>query len=195
MPNHLKNPCKQCRGERRSRLMGKTTVAATFLGILAMCSSAGIARIAAPDGTLPVIRGSTDPIVSQANIDKTICVPGYARSVRPLYSLTGSIKRRLMKAQHPGERFSEYELDHLVPLSLGGAPADDGNLWLEPWTGSMNAGDKDALEYVLWQLVCSHELPLHTAQNAIASNWVAAYQHYATSENLARFDFRHGSAR
>ena len=194
MANHLKNPFKQYRAERRSRLMEKATLAASFLGILVLCSSAGIARIAAPDGTLPVVRGSTDPNVSQANIDTTICVPGYSRSVRPPYSLTGSIKRRLMKAQHPGERFSEYELDHLVPLSLGGAPADNGNLWLEPWTGSMNAGDKDALEYVLWRLVCSHELPLHTAQHAIASNWVAAYQRYATPENLARFHFRHGGA-
>ena len=192
MPNHLKNPFKQCRAERRSRLMGKTTFAASLLGILALCSSAGVARIAAPDGALPVIRGSTDPSISQANIDTTICVPGYARSVRPPYSLTGSIKRRLMKAEHPGERYSEYELDHLVPISLGGAPADDGNLWLEPWTGSMNAGDKDPLEFVLWRLVCSHELPLHTAQHAIASNWVAAYQRYATPENLARFHFPHG---
>jgi hypothetical protein len=172
--------------------MGKATFATSFLGILALCSSAGVARIAAPDGTLPVIRGSTDPSISQANIDTTICVPGYARSVRPPHSLTGSIKRRLMKAEHPGERYSEYELDHLVPISLGGAPADDGNLWLEPWTGSMNAGDKDALEFVLWRLVCSHELPLHTAQHAIASNWVAAYQRYATPENLARFHFPHG---
>lgn len=149
MPNDLKNPFKQCRAERRYRLMGKTTFPASFLGILVLCSSAGIARIAALDGTLPVVRGSTDPSVSQANIDTTICVPGYSRLVRPPYSLTGSIKRRLMKAEHPGERYSEYELDHLVPLSLGGAPADDGNLWLEPWTGSKNAGDKDALEYVV----------------------------------------------
>ncbi len=64
MANHLKNPFKQYRAERRSRLMEKATLAASFLGILVLCSSAGIARIAAPDGTLPVVRGSTDPNVS-----------------------------------------------------------------------------------------------------------------------------------
>jgi len=148
--------------------------------------------MAAPDGSLPDIRGATDPRVSQGNIDTTLCVSGYARSIRPPYSYTGPLKRRLMQAGHPGERYSGYELDHLVPLSLGGAPADEHNLWLESWTGSMNAGDKDALEYVLWRLVCLHELPLRTAQHDIAGNWVAAYQRYATPANLGRFHFRHG---
>lgn len=137
----------------------------------------------------PTVPGAVDPAVNDANIDTTICVPGYARSVRPPYSFTGALKRRLMRDQHPGERYSGYELDHLVPLSLGGAPADPRNLWLEPWTGAMNAQDKDALELVLWRLVCAHEVPLRAAQRAIAGNWVAAYRRYATTENLARFHF------
>jgi hypothetical protein len=194
MANDLKNPFEQFRPKPRVRLMHKTIVAATLLGLLALSASAGASRIVAPAPSLPVILGATDPRVSQGNIDTTICVPGYARSVRPPYSLTGPIKRRLMQAGHPGERYSGYELDHLVPLSLGGAPADERNLWLEPWTGPMNAGDKDALEYLLWRLVCSHELPLRTAQHEIAGNWVAAYQRFATPENLARFHFRHGDA-
>jgi hypothetical protein len=172
--------------------MPKAFVATSLLGLLALTSSAGVAQIAAPAASLPVIPGATDPRVSQGNIDTTICVSGYARSIRPPYSYTGTLKRRLMQAGHPGERYSGYELDHLVPLSLGGAPAEERNLWLEPWTGSMNAGDKDALEYVLWRLVCSHELPLRTAQHEIAGNWVAAYQRYATPANLGRFHFRHG---
>jgi len=136
--------------------------------------------------------GVTDVSVSQANIDQTICVPGYAKSVRPAYAFTGPLKRRLMRARHPGESFRLYELDHLIPLSIGGAPSDPHNLWLEPWTGQNNAADKDALEFVLWRLVCRHEVPLATAQGAIASNWIAAYQRYATPENLTRFHFSHG---
>jgi len=65
-----------------------------------------------------------------------------------------TIMQRLMRAQHSGERFAGYELDRLVPLALGWAPADESNLWLELWTGPMNAGDKDAVEFVLWRLVC-----------------------------------------
>jgi hypothetical protein len=172
--------------------MHMTIILAALLGLLALPASAGVSQIAGPVGPLPIIPGATDSRVSQGNIDKTICVPGYARAVRPPYSFTGSLKRRMMQAEHPGERYSGYELDHLVPLSLGGAPADERNLWLEPWTGPMNAGDKDALEYVLWRLVCSHELLLRTAQHEIAGNWIAAYQRYGTPANLGRFHFRHG---
>ncbi len=192
MPNDLKNPFEHVDAKGCHRLMHKTIVAVSLLGLLALPASASASRIAAPDASLPAIPGATDPRVSQGNVDTTICVPGYARSIRPPYSFTGPLKRRLMQAGYPGERYSGYELDHLVPLSLGGSPADERNLWLEPWTGPMNAGDKDALEYVLWRLVCSHGIPLRTAQHEIAGNWVAAYQRYATPENLARFHFRHG---
>ena len=138
---------------------------------------------------MPSVPGAVDPAVRPDAIDTTICVPGYARSVRPPYSVTGRIKRQLMRAEHPGERFVGYELDHLIPLALGGAPADQRNLWLEPWTGPMNATDKDALEFVLWRLVCRHEVTLRTAQKAIAGNWIEAYRRYATPQNLARFHF------
>ena len=130
MPNDLRNSFEQCRINRWARLMPKTIVATSLLGLLALTSSAGVAQMAAPDGSLPDIRGATDPRVSQGNIDTTLCVSGYARSIRPPYSYTRPLKRRLMQAGHPGERYSGYELDHLVPLSLGGAPADERNLWL-----------------------------------------------------------------
>lgn len=67
----------------------------------------------------PETPGATDPAISQANIDKTICRPGYARSVRPAYAITGPLKRRMMDAQHPRERITDYELDHLIPISIG----------------------------------------------------------------------------
>ncbi len=131
--------------------------------------------------------GAVDDRVEQANIASTICVPGYARSVRPPYALTGPLKRAAMKRSRPHERFSEYELDHLIPLSLGGAPLSAANLWLEPRYGEWNANRKDALEFVLWRLVCANQLRLDTAQQAIATDWVAAYRTYATAGNLARF--------
>jgi hypothetical protein len=130
-----------------------------------------------PPKTVP---GAVDPAIRQENIDRTICRPGYARSARPAYSITGPYKRRLMDQQHPGESMADYELDHLIPISLGGAPFDAQNLWLESEVGQANARDKDVLEYVLWRLVCQHEVPLATAQRAISQNWIGGYQTYAT---------------
>jgi hypothetical protein len=135
--------------------------------------------------------GAVDPTVSQANIEETICRPGYSRSVRPAYAITEEIKRRLMRAQHPGERLADYELDHLIPISIGGAPLNERDLWLQPRRGQANANDKNILAYVLWHLVCEHRVPLQTAQRAISHDWTQAYSIYATPENIAKYHFRH----
>jgi len=135
--------------------------------------------------------GATDPAITQDNIDETICRPGYARSARPAYAITGPLKRRLMDAQHPGEAMADYELDHLIPISIGGAPLDRRDLWLQPRSGQANASDKNVLAYVLWRLVCTHQVPLATAQRAMSHDWTRAYQLYATPENIAKYHFRH----
>jgi hypothetical protein len=69
-------------------------------------------------GVLPPrdIPGAVDPTITQANIDTTICRPGYARAVRPSYVITDSLKRRLMDAQQPGEGVADHELDHMIPI-------------------------------------------------------------------------------
>ena len=136
--------------------------------------------------------GAVDPSITEANIESTICRPGYARAVRPSYAITGPFKRHLMDAQHPGERMADYELDHLIPISIGGALFDERDLWLQPRRGQANAADKNVLAYVLWRLVCEHRVPLRTAQRAISHDWTEAYATYATAENVARYHFRHG---
>ncbi|GHH25756.1 hypothetical protein GCM10008023_39510 [Sphingomonas glacialis] len=139
----------------------------------------------------PETPGATDPAITQSNIDETICRPGYARSARPAYAVTGPLKRRMMDAQHPGEPIADYELDHLIPISIGGAPLDPRDLWLQPRHGQANAGDKNVLAYVLWRLVCTHQLPLATAQREIRHDWTRAYQLYATPENIQKYHFQH----
>jgi hypothetical protein len=134
--------------------------------------------------------GATDPAVTQANIITTVCRPGYSRAVRPPYAITDPFKRRPMDVQHPGERMADYELDHLIPISLGGAPFDTRDLWLQPRHGQANAAQKNALAYILWRLVCEHRMPLRTAQRAISHNWIQAFATYATPDNLARYRFR-----
>jgi hypothetical protein len=82
-------------------------------------------------------------------------------------------------------RPEDYEIDYLIAPGLGGTD-DIHNLWPEPSTRSgWNSYVKDALEERLHQLVCDGELDLSTAQQAIATDWIAAYKkYYATGMRL-----------
>jgi hypothetical protein len=121
--------------------------------------------------------GAVDPRVAQDTIQQTICVSGYTRTVRPSEPVTERIKREQMRAYGlEGQRLGDYELDHLVPLELGGAPEDIANLWPEPWTGEGNAHEKDAVETYLHEQVCVGRMPLLEAQRAIATDWLRVYR-------------------
>jgi hypothetical protein len=70
-----------------------------------------------------------------------------------------------------------FEVDHLIPLSLGGADSD-ANLWPEPrrsiepeWPAEL----KDDLEHRLCQMVCAGKLGVVEAQSEIAADWTASY--------------------
>jgi hypothetical protein len=119
--------------------------------------------------------------VTQANIDATICVCGWTRTVRPPETYTRALKRRQIREYgYADRRLGHYEEDHLIPLDLGGAPRDPRNLWPEPrypsdgWT----ADKKDKLEARLVRLVCAGEVPLDVARRAIARDWHEAYWQY-----------------
>jgi hypothetical protein len=74
-----------------------------------------------------------------------------------------------------------YEVDYLITPELGGA-TDIRNLWPEPYAATdWNAHVKDALESRLHELVCQGKMPLATAQNEIATDWIGAYKkHFHT---------------
>ncbi len=121
-----------------------------------------------------------NPEVRQTTIDQTICVPGYTRQVRPSTSYTNGVKRKLLRvAGIEVSRISDFELDHIVPLALGGHPRRLENLMLQPWEGTDGAKRKDRLEVKLQCLVCAGQVSLAEAQQNIYADWLAAYHRYA----------------
>ena len=125
--------------------------------------------------------GVTNADVTQANIDQTVCVRGYTKTIRPPAYYTNRLKKeQLAQYGYADQNPRDYEEDHLIPLEIGGNPTDVHNLWPEPRKSAFNAEMKDELENRLHEMVCSHQLPLAQAQQEIASNWIAAYQKYVT---------------
>jgi hypothetical protein len=124
--------------------------------------------------------GVINPDVTSANLDATICRPGYTREIRPEAAYTNRIKREQLNAMG-GADPKEYELDHLIPLSLGGHPNDPRNLWTQPRSGEWNAQKKNNLALRLRGLVCRREVELGAAQQEIARDWIGAYRRYCPS--------------
>jgi hypothetical protein len=145
-----------------------------------LCQSLIVITLSAAVWAAPPPMAVLNQDVSNASLAETICSPGYTRSVRPSSSYTNGIKKRLMR--NDGLDFesdkSFYELDHVIPLALGGHPRNINNLMLQKWEGSTGAKRKDRLEVKLQCLVCASTVSLTQAQEAIWTDWVAAYEQY-----------------
>lgn len=130
-----------------------------------------------------VPKSALNPDVRPDTIAQTICTPGYTKDVRPATSYTNGVKFKLMREQGlAGSSPSDFELDHIIPLALGGHPRSLRNLMLQPWDGEDGAKRKDRLEVKLQCLVCSDQLELDEARRAIYEDWKAAYHRYAQTK-------------
>lgn len=146
------------------------------LFVLALC-----ALVAAhAQGSLPdpvATPGAVNPLVSQSNIGKTICVPGWSKTQRPPATYTNQLKlRQLQGGRYKAQGAVDphlFEEDHLVSIELGGHPREPKNLWPQPWDGEDGAHKKDVLENRLHKLVCSGQMQLADAQACIARDWIA----------------------
>jgi hypothetical protein len=109
---------------------------------------------------------------------KLVCRKGYSSKVRHVTSSTReNVYAEYGIASHTPE---EYEIDHLVPLELGGSNAIS-NLFPQPAVPDppgMGFHDKDRLENSMHADVCDQLYGLGEAQKAIAANWVQAYTDY-----------------
>ena len=124
-------------------------------------------------GQLPDPRctpGSIDPAVTQAGIRSTICKKGWTATVRPPESQTERFKYDVAYPAYRTPRSERTELDHLVPLELGGSN-DATNLWPE---SPPTPNPKDKVEDALNAAVCDGRVSLARAQAAIAADWLTA---------------------
>jgi hypothetical protein len=117
--------------------------------------------------------GVTNPQVTQSNIDQTICVSGYTKTIRPPVEYTDKLKSQQMNEYGFTDSIHSHEEDHLISLELGGSPSDPKNLWPEPHA-SPNA--KDKVEDFLHAAVCDNRISLQDAQHRIATDWTTAEQ-------------------
>jgi hypothetical protein len=107
-----------------------------------------------------------------------ICKPGYSKTVR---HTSGKLKRQIYAEYGVNARAGHYEIDHLIPLGIGGADTRE-NLWPESYdTQPGNALAKDRLEDFLHTEVCSGRISITQAQKEIAADWIAAYRKYLRS--------------
>ena len=121
--------------------------------------------------------GAIDPAVTQNNIQSTVCVRGYTDKVRPDKKYTNRLKHEQIEQYRLTDRnVRNYELDHLIPLNIGGNPSDPKNLWPQSRQGEWSAEQKNDLEFVVYKMVCHGEISLHEAQQRMAKDWIEAYQ-------------------
>jgi hypothetical protein len=141
------------------------------------CHASGRGELVMPDRRCTP--GAVNPAVTQATINRTICVPGYTDTIRPSESITEPEKLASMAAYgYSGRSPSDFEYDHLVSLELGGAVNDPRNLW--PELGA-SPNPKDSVEDALHRMVCDGQMPLAQAQHIIATDWLG----WASSHDVA----------
>jgi hypothetical protein len=120
-------------------------------------------------GALPD-HGCTPGAIFTGATKVRVCTPGYSGSVR---SVSESLKRAVYSEYGIFHHVPyTYEIDHLVPLELGGSN-DESNLWPEAAAPRPGYHEKDRLENQLHELVCSGRMGLGAAQRDIAQNWLA----------------------
>jgi hypothetical protein len=109
-----------------------------------------------------------------------VCAPDFAASVKPVSrrARTHALERYGIRP----ETFSS-ELEHVVPLSLGGSNSPDNFYPFHP-SGAFTLDAKQTLAAKLRDLVCAGNMSLKEAQNA-RKEWTKAYQRQMSGQNAA----------
>lgn len=152
---------------RSTHVIGVISILSTLALILLFVVVLIVGNSKAATTNLPqrnLTPGWYNPFVNQGNINSTICVSGYTATIRPAYSYTSNLKKLELRYRRMPGTVSDYELDHFIPLELGGNPYDTRNLWMEAWS---NAHKSDPYENQLHRQVCNGGLTLRQAREDI----------------------------
>ena len=143
---------------------------ATFTAALMMAGPAW-----ADSGILP------DPEITPGAVRTTDASDICSRGTRELRHWDRDRDDRVMAEYGlPSGPHPDWEIDHLIPLGIGGAD-DVRNLWPEPRRPSepqWSAEVKDRLESKLHNMICSGQIDVATAQQSIAGDWTETYRTY-----------------
>ncbi len=89
---------------------------------------------------------------------------------------TAEMKRDAYETYGVQRNGRDFEVDHRVPLCIGGAD-DQRNLWPQEGFERPNYHDKDRLEERVCEMVCrDHSLNLQEGQAIFTGDWIAGYQ-------------------
>ena len=143
---------------------------------LAACSLAAAEHPVLPNPRLTP--GATDPAVTQATVQNTICRHGYTKTVRNV----GEAEKKEVMARYglPESQLAKVEIDHFISLEIGGSN-DAANLWPEYYDpakgqiGYLGARDKDVVETAFHRAICNGTMTLSQAQQRIRE-WPEEYR-------------------
>jgi hypothetical protein len=151
-----------------------------------LCAAIFVVASTAVAGNARAGEGLPDPALTPGEADPTmtpavICAPDFTTRI---YRKVDAATRRKVYAAYgmapdkpPCDSGQGCEVDHLIPLELGGANTAV-NLWPQPYSGPWNAHMKDRLENRLHRLVCEGALDLQEAQDEIAADWITSYRRH-----------------
>ena len=105
-----------------------------------------------------------------------ICAPDFRTG--PFRQTTPAMKKQVYRLygveRGKGICVGGCEIDHLVPLELGGLDSIK-NLWPQPSQPPPASREKDELANLLRARVCAGKIPLSKAQHALRTDWYQAY--------------------
>lgn len=156
--------------------------------MIGLLMAAAVSSYVAPDGrtfeqlvaahVLPdpeTTPGALNPAVTPDTIKSTICVDHWTSTVRPSTGWTDKLRNADTPA---GLKPLDGELDHLLSIEDGGAPADPANLWWMIYADHYGARVKDVLETRVARAVCAGAMTLDEARAALSPNWLIGYETY-----------------
>ena len=98
---------------------------------------------------------------------------GYTKTVRDVSEATK--KKVFAEYGIPYSQHSNYEVDHLISLEIGGGN-DISNLWPENSKITDGSLTKDKFENYLHAQVCAGKMTIQEAQKEISADWLSYYQ-------------------